>query len=919
MLKNSGYRRQVPVNIGSFAELVKRDGDEHYYVFIDKTGVIPLLVPERSLPETRQDPGQSMLIIRPRRWGKTLFMSMLEAFFSNTTQGGKLFRGLAIESLEGGRYMVEQGQYPVISLSLRDVSEKSFESFLIKIDLAFKSLYDRYKALLLSSLNLDEDDKNEVRLMTCARSSSADVRGKEALENSLKELSRLLFKHFNQTVFILIDEYDTPLNGVYKNAQLVEEISDFMKNMLGAALKDNDYLRKGIMTGILRLSQSNMLSQLNNLKVYTSRSDQHFSPYFGFTEAEVIGLMERMGNAQHGLDAVKSFYNGYYLEGRTIYNPWAINNYLHSGQLKPYWVNSGNDNLLLELLKEVPLRLKQVLENLLAGKSSSVIVDTEDRVQFSELKKNEAAFLGFLLSTGYLTITPEEVVSQSRSLAGDRYCVRIPNEEIHHRFCILFAQIMRENFKLTDEENTHFIDMLFDNKTDAFANQLRIYLSNCASYHDFPRESNYHTFMLGLVAHLRNDYFILSNTEAGDGRADLIFIPKALNKSEALIIELKHVKNEKLFQYEAKKAIQQINDQNYAARLIDYVHIDSVHCIGIAFYKKQSHVLAGKTFEIAELFPGSRKKRSLSLFEDKDVPNIEASELQSTNEGGALPKKKKRDSLQPEKIKAKTRFESESRTAALHSQRIIDKVMLNRELNSSITVEVPPNGDCGFTAAEYALRILGNDALAIKATRAGFINTVTRIILELRASGDTPRSLKLRELLEPIYQHAHLDFNLHEENLIAWQRHFNRSSEWVNDIHFALMSYEYGLRFEFYVINHENNTHLHPRGGSLGEGSVIDHCLTHPITVRLMSNAAGIVNESAIDPNNHFDLLYFTPEERLLLAIRNKGYKITQDIPTHNNTQETSTLRHAVMFTAPLSHSSLNQNNSSKGPTTDYR
>ena len=172
------------------------------------------------------------------------------------------------------------------------------------------------------------------------------------------------------------------------------------------------------------------------------------------------------------------------------------------------------------------------------------------------LKKNEKAFWSFLLSTGYLTITPEKAVSLSRSLAGDRYCVRIPNEELRHRFQALFAQIMQENFKITDEDNTNFIEILFAGNIVGFANQLSIYLASCASCHDFPRESNYHTFMLGLVAHLTDDYFILSNMEAGDGRADLIFIPKDIKKSEALIIELKHVKKEKLFKREAKQAIQ---------------------------------------------------------------------------------------------------------------------------------------------------------------------------------------------------------------------------------------------------------------------------------------------------------------------------------------------------------------------------
>jgi hypothetical protein len=382
------------------------------------------------------------------------------------------------------------------------------------------------------------------------------------------------------------------------------------------------------------------LSQLNNLEVYTARSDKIFSSYFGFTEEEVTGLIERTGGSQHSHQDVKSFYNGYYLEGHTIYNPWTVNHYIKFGELIPYWVNSGNDNLLLDLLKELPSELKNELKNLLEGEISTVSVDTEDRVQFSELKNNEAAFWSFLLSTGYLTITPQKVFSLSRSSIGNRYCIRIPNEEIRHRFCTLFVQIMREDFKITDNSSTHFIEMLFTGNTVGFANQLSIYLASCASYHDFPRESNYHTFMLGLVAHLSNVYSILSNTEAGDGRADLIFIPKDTTKNEALIIELKHVKEEKLFKREAKNAIQQINDQRYAARLVDCSHIETVHCIGIVFHKKKFHVLAGKMFEIAELYPGSRDQRS-SLMTRKRVLDSHGTTVEIRNGEPVVLKKKK--------------------------------------------------------------------------------------------------------------------------------------------------------------------------------------------------------------------------------------------------------------------------------------
>jgi hypothetical protein len=233
-------------------------------------------------------------------------------------------------------------------------------------------------------------------------------------------------------------------------------------------------------------------------------------------------------------------------------------------------------------------------------------------------------------------------------------------------------------------------------------------------------------------------------------------------------------------------------------------------------------------------------------------------------------------------------MEADTRRMALYTQRKISQAFVNNLVTPTITIEIPPDGNCGFTATEYALRIDDNANLAVATTREGFINTVKRSILELQTLLSTnPRKEKLTQLIKAVYQDAGLDSNLAAKSLQIWENKFNRSSEWAHVVHFALMSYVYNIRFEFYVVDHVQNDRFIPRGGILGDGSVIDKDTSQEaiITVRLLHNSAGLVNVSALDPNNHFDLLYFDPDGALKTKIRGLGYRITQDnvIETSSN------------------------------------
>jgi hypothetical protein len=448
------------------------------------------------------------------------------------------------------------------------------------MDRAIKSLYEQHSSILLSSPQLTTDDHAFIQRTIKAREIEQDNLKREDLEASLKELSRLLYKHTAKPVFILIDEYDAPLNAAYKDETFLNQVTGFMANLFSAALKDNPYLKKGMMTGVLRISQNSMLSGLNNFKVYTPLQDSFFAPYFGFTEAEVIELLKN-SDMLHPLEDIKYFYNGYQIHDQTLYNPWAINNYLEEHRLATYWLHSGNDQLLRDLFPTLPVTIKKQLQQLIEGAYPEVSVNLSDRVQFQYLKDDPAAFWSILLSTGYLTLADEPRWADTCYEAR----VRIPNQEVRSLYVGIFKNWLQQH---AAEEPKTLVSDLLAHRLDEFAQKISTYLLRCTSYHDFLDESHYHTFMLGILSHLVNTHQLYSNIETGLGRADMLLIPKDPNDTSAFIMEFKHAKKRSALTKEANRALNQMDHKRYAALILQQPHIQNIMEVGMAFHGKDA-------------------------------------------------------------------------------------------------------------------------------------------------------------------------------------------------------------------------------------------------------------------------------------------------------------------------------------------
>ncbi len=378
--QNFLIEKRVPVGIDNFRKLI----DENY-LFCDKSLMIKELI----------DRGNEVtLLIRPRRWGKTLNMSLLRHFFAPEVRGIKtkgLFDNLAIASVDAGRYMNSQGQYSVIFISFKDIHADTFESAYQKICEQMSYLYGEFEELK-DSPKLTEPQRisfNNILKRTASRSE---------IENSLKILSECFYMHLGKKVYILIDEYDTPINGAFE--KYLDEITNFMRNLFSAALKGNEALERGVLTGILRVSKDSMLSGLNNLMTYTVL-DEPYKNHFGFSEPEIKSLFAEK-NAELKLKDIQTWYNGYKAYDLIVYNPWSIMACLsHNGDIELYWTESARNDLVKSTIMGSTADIKSKLEILMQGNTISTRINKY--VTFDSLKDNEAALWSLLLFTGYLT------------------------------------------------------------------------------------------------------------------------------------------------------------------------------------------------------------------------------------------------------------------------------------------------------------------------------------------------------------------------------------------------------------------------------------------------------------------------------------------------------------------------------------
>ncbi len=515
--------------------------------YIDKTNFI------REWWENADD---VTLITRPRRFGKTLNMSMLEKFFSIQYAGqGELFQGLKI--WEDEKYRKLQGTYPVLGISFADVKETTYEQVRKRICRMIKAVYNKFDFLLKSDF-LNENEKKDFEHI------SVDMEDNEAA-CSLKMLSDYLCRYYNKKVIILLDEYDTPMQEAYVNGYW-DELVSFTRSMFNATFKTNPYMERGIMTGITRVSKESIFSDLNNLEVVTTTSNK-YAEYFGFLEEEVFTALDEFGLSERKKE-VKIWYDGFsFGKRKDIYNPWSILNYLDKGQIETYWVNSSSNNLAGKLIQEGTKQIKQEFENLLQGKC--IEIDIDEQIAYNQLKTKRNAIWSILLAGGYLKVIKKELNQKSGRWY---YTMSLTNREVY----LMFERIIQDWFSESEENYNDFIRALLQNNIKA----MNVYMNRVAlttfSYFDTGKKPSdeepecfYHGFVLGLMVELSGRYILTSNRESGFGRYDVMLEPLYPDKDDGIIIEFKVLDKdeEKELSDTVEAALKQIEEKKYETAL----------------------------------------------------------------------------------------------------------------------------------------------------------------------------------------------------------------------------------------------------------------------------------------------------------------------------------------------------------------
>ncbi len=544
--------------------------------YIDKTKFI------REWWESEDD---VTLITRPRRFGKTLNMSMLEKFFSVQFAGrGDLFCGLAI--WEDEKYRRLQGTYPVLFISFADVKETTYIQTKKKICRIIKALYNKYDFLLENDL-LNESEKNDFLNI------SVDMEDNEA-SYSLKALSDYLLRYYKKKVIILLDEYDTPMQEAYVNGYW-DELVSFTRSLFNATFKTNPYLERAIMTGITRVSKESIFSDLNNLQVITTTSGKYMD-CFGFTEEDVFAAIDEYGLSEKRQE-VKKWYDGFtFGKQKDIYNPWSILNYLDKRQIGTYWANSSSNSLAGKLIREGSRNVKENFEVLLRGKS--IIVEIDEQIVYDQLDEDESAIWSLLLASGYLKVKNRITYTTDFGEWRQEYELELTNFEVG----AMFRQMIRKWFSRSAGGYNDFIKaLLFDD-----VKGMNVYMNKVAmatfSYFDTGKspseeapERFYHGFVLGLMVEMADRYVLTSNRESGFGRYDVMLEPRR-SGDVGIIMEFKvqDRTEEKELSDTANAALKQIKEKEYESVLIEKgIFKEKIRSYGFAFCGKQVLIKKG--------------------------------------------------------------------------------------------------------------------------------------------------------------------------------------------------------------------------------------------------------------------------------------------------------------------------------------
>ena len=541
-------KKKLPIGLSDFKEIIEYD-----YYYFDKTKFIENILEDRS---------KVKLFTRPRRFGKTLNISMLKYFFDvkNKDENKNLFEGLNISKSE---YFNKQGEFPVISISFKDYIER---------------LYTKYKFLTEKMDEIEIEKFNSIRRTL----DLADWK------NSLLNLSKYLYEYYGKKVIVLIDEYDQPIINSYINGYYNETI-DFFKSFYGSVLKDNEYLEMSVITGILRVAKENVFSGLNNLEVHTIL-DSEFTEYFGIMENEVEDALKDFG-LEYELEDVQKWYNGYLFGDTKVYNPWSIINFLKKGKLRPYWVNTSGNGLIQLYLEKLKNEIFDEFSRLL--NKENIFETINDSMTFGNLEANfEKNIWNLFFHSGYLTLAKKNDEDE------EEVYLKIPNEEILKMFSKMFIEVY-----FRDSNNfSKFTNALKSGDIEKFKFELNKFLLENTGIFDVNgnyKEQFYHGLMLGLILKLRNEYEITSNGFAGKGRYDLLLKPKnILGGREGIIFELKIVNLveklekdnlEKKLEKECEIALRQIDEKKYSSVLRN-AGVEKVLKIGIAFFGKEFEV-----------------------------------------------------------------------------------------------------------------------------------------------------------------------------------------------------------------------------------------------------------------------------------------------------------------------------------------